>query len=55
MYLNPTLPEMKKVLGFSISALWYRIKQLDISLKKVILLKTLQKAKSKKEKALEEE
>ena len=31
---DTTLLEMRKALGFSISALWYRIKQLGITLKK---------------------
>jgi hypothetical protein len=31
---DATLPEMKKVLGFSESGMWYRLKQLGITLKK---------------------
>ena len=48
-----TLEEIKKDLGFSVSSIWYRLKQLGINLKKSRFYK--KKQKKKKEKTTKEE
>ena len=48
-----TLEEMKKDLGFSVSSIWYRLKQLGITLKKSHF--STKKQKKKKEKTTKEE
>ena len=48
-----TLEEIKKDLGFSVSSIWYRLKQLGITLKKSHF--STKKQKKKKEKTTKEE
>ena|ERR1700733_1812092 len=50
---DATLLEMKKALGFSITAIWYRIKQLGITLKKSH--STIKKPIKKQEKPLKKQ